>query len=165
MKDACPACGALLRGWRYARPVDGAEPLLIWRCVSCRTGVTDAPAPPAAQEEHLRRLRDAIGIEQAPGTTDAVTLRHVLEHLDDPAAALDAIAGRLSRGGVLLIEVPNFANVPARFGGRRRRHLDVPRRRTHFTPAGLATLLARHGFTVERTRGRGGTIAVVARVS
>ena len=96
----------------------------------------------------------ATGIEDAPvepGSYDAVTLWHVLEHLDEPAAALDAVGGWLRPGGVLLVGVPNLASVQARLGGSRWYHLDAPRHRTHFTPTGLERLLAAHGFAAERT--------------
>jgi SAM-dependent methyltransferase len=79
-----------------------------------------------------------------------VTLWHVLEHLDDPAAAIARIAGWVRPGGTLLIGVPNLASLQAELGGQRWYHLDVPRHRTHFTPLGLSALLNAHGFTVLR---------------
>ena len=82
----------------------------------------------------------------AGGRLDAATLWHVLEHLDDPGAALERIAGWLRPGGLLVVGVPNLASVQARAGGARWYHLDVPRHRTHFTVAGLHALLYRHGL-------------------
>jgi len=82
----------------------------------------------------------------APGSLDAATVWHVLEHLDDPGAALGRVAGWLRPGGVLLVGVPNLASVQARVGGARWYHLDVPRHRTHFTVAGLEALLRAHGL-------------------
>ncbi len=89
--------------------------------------------------------------EVAPGMLDAVTLWHVLEHLDDPGAALARIATWLRPGGVLLVGVPNLGSVQARIGSERWYHLDVPRHRSHFTEAGVLALLCDHGFTVLRT--------------
>jgi SAM-dependent methyltransferase len=89
------------------------------------------------------------GIEHAavpPGSLQAATLWHVLEHLDDPGAALARIAGWLAPGGLLVVGVPNLASVQARAGGARWYHLDVPRHRTHFTVRGLHALLRRHGL-------------------
>ena len=89
------------------------------------------------------------GIEHAAvqaGSLDAASLWHVLEHLDDPGAALERIAGWLAPGGVLVVGVPNLASVQARAGGARWYHLDVPRHRTHFTVRGLHALLRRHGL-------------------
>ena len=80
----------------------------------------------------------------APGSLDAATLWHVLEHLDDPAAALARIARWLRPGGRLVVGVPNLASLQARAGGARWYHLDVPRHRTHFTVDGLHALLRRH---------------------
>jgi SAM-dependent methyltransferase len=82
----------------------------------------------------------------ADGRLDVATLWHVLEHLDDPGAALERIAAWLRPGGLLVVGVPNLASVQARAGGARWYHLDVPRHRTHFTVAGLHALLHRHGL-------------------
>jgi glycosyltransferase involved in cell wall biosynthesis/SAM-dependent methyltransferase len=93
------------------------------------------------------------GFEDAdidPGSLDGLVAWHVLEHLDDPHSALERIAGWLRPGGVLLLGVPNVASVQAAIGGARWLHLDLPRHRHHFTPAGLRTLLDRHGLAVER---------------
>jgi SAM-dependent methyltransferase len=87
-----------------------------------------------------------------PGSLDVVTLWHVLEHLDDPGAALDRIGSWLRPGGGLLVGVPNLMSLQARIGRDRWYHLDVPRHRVHFTPAGLRELLRAHGFTVSATR-------------
>jgi SAM-dependent methyltransferase len=76
----------------------------------------------------------------------AVTLWHVLEHLDDPEAALRRIATWIEPGGALLVGVPNITSWQAGIGGGRWYHLDVPRHRTHFSPAGLGALLRASGF-------------------
>jgi 2-polyprenyl-3-methyl-5-hydroxy-6-metoxy-1,4-benzoquinol methylase len=97
---------------------------------------------------------EQVTIESAriePGSLDAVTLWHVLEHLDDPGAALDQIATWLAPSGVLLVGVPNLASLQARLGAERWFHLDVPRHRLHFTPAGLDALLRARGFVPVRT--------------
>jgi SAM-dependent methyltransferase len=221
----CPACGALLRGWRAARAGEpGDARVQVARCVACGTGVTVEPAAAGAHDSgayatdsprlsraaapvlaafdrrRLALLRragvspgarivdagagrgrfvaaaraagyDAHGIEPsrrgvlaaregygvaleratieeaAPGGADAVTLWHVLEHVDDPADTLDHVATWLRPGGVLLVGVPNLASLQARLGGGRWFHLDLPRHRTHFTPGGLNTLLDAHDFT------------------
>jgi SAM-dependent methyltransferase len=116
-------------GWQ----ADGIEPSL--------RGVTGARALGVELQQ--------AGIDEAavqPGSLDAATLWHVLEHLDDPAPALERIAGWLRPGGLLVIGVPNLASVQARAGGARWFHLDVPRHRTHFTVDGLHALLRHHGL-------------------
>jgi SAM-dependent methyltransferase len=86
-----------------------------------------------------------------PGSVDAVTLWHVLEHLDHPGDALTAIGSWLRPAGGLVVGVPNLASLQARLGGARWYHLDVPRHRVHFTVAGLHALLERSGFEVVAT--------------
>ncbi|WP_320669285.1 class I SAM-dependent methyltransferase [Patulibacter defluvii] len=84
----------------------------------------------------------------APASLDAATLWHVLEHLDDPGAALATIRDWLRPGAVLLVGVPNLGSWQARIGGRRWFHLDVPRHRVHLTPAGLRQLAEDQGLQV-----------------
>jgi 2-polyprenyl-3-methyl-5-hydroxy-6-metoxy-1,4-benzoquinol methylase len=91
------------------------------------------------------------GIEAAeviPGSYDVVSLWHVLEHLSDPAAALERVGGWLRPGGVLLVGVPNLDSLQARLGGERWFHLDAPRHRVHFTPRGLEALLDSQGLAI-----------------
>lgn len=110
-----------------------------WAAGGLEPAPRGAPAPgvqPSGLEE----------ADVAPGSLDAVTLWHVLEHLDDPGTALERVAGWLRPGGLLVIGVPNLASLQARAGGVRWFHLDVPRHRTHFTLDGLHALLRRHGL-------------------
>ena len=90
-------------------------------------------------------------VEYAAGSVDAITAWHVLEHVDDPDAAVARFARWLRPGGALLVGVPNLDSLQARLGGARWYHLDLPRHRTHFTPAGLDALLRRHGLEPVRT--------------
>ncbi len=95
-----------------------------------------------------------VSIEQAQipdASLDAVTLWHVLEHLDEPARALARLHEWLAPGGALLVGVPNLASLQARLASADWYHFDVPRHRVHFTPAGVNALLVRQGFTVLRT--------------
>lgn len=87
-----------------------------------------------------------------PSSLDVVTLWHVLEHLEDPAAAVSAIASWLRPGGGLLVGVPNLASLQAWMGADRWYHLDLPRHRVHFTLAGIRALLQGHGFEVVGVR-------------
>jgi SAM-dependent methyltransferase len=87
----------------------------------------------------------------APSSVDALTLWHVLEHLDQPAEALARIAAWVRPGGALLVGVPNLASAQAWLGGERWYHLDVPRHRVHFTVSGLDAMLRRSGFEVVDT--------------
>ena len=109
----------------------------------------------------VRAARDAYGVELrqatidaadiAPGAYDVVTLWHVLEHLEDPAAVLTRVVSWLSPGGVLLVGVPNLASLQAALARGRWFHFDAPRHRTHFTPQGLDALLRGAGLEPLRT--------------
>lgn len=79
---------------------------------------------------------------------DAVVLWHVLEHLDDPAAALSRAHGWLRPDGVILVGVPNLSSLQRRLAGAAWFHFDAPRHRVHFTRTGLCSLLERSGFEV-----------------
>jgi SAM-dependent methyltransferase len=115
---------------------------------------------PSAGAVAAARALYGVGVEEvtiaeadvAAGSLDALVLWHVLEHVEDPAEALEAIGGWLRPGGALLVGVPNLASLQARLGGERWFHLDVPRHRTHLTPAGLRALLERTGFDVVAER-------------
>jgi SAM-dependent methyltransferase len=96
----------------------------------------------------------AVALAETSGEYDAVTLWHVLEHLEDADTALAHVRSLLLPGGVLVVGVPNLGSVQARLGRERWFHLDLPRHRTHFTPAGLRLALERHGFAVVREEHR-----------
>ena len=87
-----------------------------------------------------------------PGSQDIVVLNHVLEHLPEPRAALDAVHGWLKPGGWLLIGLPNFASPIARWAGARWAGLVLDQHVWHFTPAALGRLVASAGFVRIRMR-------------
>ena len=89
--------------------------------------------------------------EHSAESLDAVVLWHVLEHLEDPGAALRRVRGWLRPGGLVLVGVPNAASWQARIAGPGWLHWDAPRHRVHFTPRGVNALLARSGFEQVRT--------------
>lgn len=51
-------------------------------------------------------------LEKIEGQFDLVSLIHVLEHIPDPVGYLRGLRSKISRGGLLLIEVPNFSANP-----------------------------------------------------
>jgi SAM-dependent methyltransferase len=125
-----------------------------WRAGYDAEGFEPDPGRAAAGAGYGVELR-VEGLEDAsyePGSLDAVTAWHVLEHVSDPDAAVARIAGWLRPGGAILVGVPNLASLQSRLGGRRWYHLEPSAHRTHFTPAGLDALLRRHGLDVVLTR-------------
>jgi SAM-dependent methyltransferase len=90
------------------------------------------------------------------GRFDAVTLFDVVEHLDDPAAALRQCRRYLAPGGRLFITTPDIGSPGARLLGRGWYYLDLDQHISMFSAATLTTLLRREGFRVlaRRTFGR-----------
>jgi SAM-dependent methyltransferase len=72
----------------------------------------------------------------------------VLEHLSDPRRTLREIGRILKPGGRLIVAVPNYSSVQARWSGPAWFHLDLPRHLFHFPVAGLRRLLVDSGFTL-----------------
>jgi len=76
---------------------------------------------------------------------DAVVLGDVIEHLPDPAAALERIARLLVPGGVVYLALPDAGSALARRMGSRWWSV-LPTHVQYFTRSSLATLLRRSGF-------------------
>ncbi|MBA4067575.1 MAG: hypothetical protein C0501_28480 [Isosphaera sp.] len=120
------------------------------------TGLDSSP-------EAVRAVRDGVGCEAVlgtlphpdlePGSFDAVTLWQSLEHVHRPLATLREAHRLLVPGGSLVVAVPNFGGLAARWFGPHWFGLDLPRHLTHFTPATLAAMLAAAGFRVTAVRG------------
>lgn len=92
------------------------------------------------------RKGDIATWSDLPGAFDAVTMSHVIEHVDDPRALLTAAFGLLRPGGQLFIDTPNVdAASHARFG-RHWRGLETPRHLVLFTRRALDDLLEDIGF-------------------
>lgn len=97
----------------------------------------------------IHRLPVVVGPLEAireGATFDLIVLHHVLEHLPDPLAVLQACRQRLAPGGRVVIAVPNFASWQRRFAGPYWVHLDVPRHLGHFTPRSLERALRSAGL-------------------
>jgi SAM-dependent methyltransferase len=77
---------------------------------------------------------------------DRVVLWHVLEHLPDPRETLDEIRRILKPGGRVVVAVPNFSSLQARWAGPDWFHLDLPRHLFHFPLPALRRLLTDCGF-------------------
>lgn len=112
------------------------------------------------------RGRSAQGIERGDRDLDgrrgpyaAIVLWHSLEHLPDPAGALDRIALLLAPDGLLVVAVPNIASLQARVAGPRWLALDPPRHLTHVPAPALTRALEDRGLAVERvSHWRGGQV-------
>jgi SAM-dependent methyltransferase len=117
------------RGWRMT----GVEPS-AGACAAARARGIDA----------RNGVLSTVALE--PGAYDAALFQQSLEHTDDPVGDLRRVHAALAAGGVVAISVPNFGGWQSRRFRGRWYHLDLPRHRVHFTPAGVRALLAANGF-------------------
>lgn len=88
----------------------------------------------------------------AAGSCAAVTMFHVVEHLHDPRAYLQAAHALLRPGGRLVVQVPNAACWQFRLLGARWTGVDVPRHLIDFRAEDVAALIASCGFEVVRRK-------------
>ncbi len=79
---------------------------------------------------------------------DAVTIWHVLEHIEDPRSTISTVRELMHPEGLLFIEVPNLDSLQARMFGKHWFHLDPPRHIYQFTDKSLTQMLEAEGFTV-----------------
>ncbi len=88
----------------------------------------------------------------APASCAAITMFHVLEHLEDPAEYLKAARDLLRPGGRLIVQVPNAACWQFLLLGENWSGLDVPRHLLNFRVPDLESLLDFCGFEVVRRK-------------
>lgn len=106
---------------------------VAWRVNNVPTSCGDLPAAP---------FRD--------GSIALITMFHVLEHLYDPAAYLQAAHRLLQPGGKLVIQVPNAACWQFLLFGDRWNGLDAPRHLIDFRSRDVDDLLTGCGFRPTR---------------
>lgn len=91
---------------------------------------------------------------QEPGSFDAITLNHVLEHLHHPIQVLQAAHVLLRPGGQLYIDTPNIDARGHEVYGRNWRGLEPPRHLIIFNKSSLFDALHKAGFTRVKKRNR-----------
>jgi 2-polyprenyl-3-methyl-5-hydroxy-6-metoxy-1,4-benzoquinol methylase len=88
----------------------------------------------------------------APSTFRLVTMFHVLEHLYDPGAYLEAAFTLLAPNGRLVVQVPNAECWQMLLFGAGWNGLDVPRHLIDFRARDLENLLTSSGFEIIRSK-------------
>ena len=90
------------------------------------------------------------------GRFDAVTLFDVIEHVDEPTAALRQCRRYLAPGGMLFITTPDIGSLCSRLLGRGWYYIDFEQHVSLFSAANLTRLLLSEGFDIvdRRTFGR-----------
>jgi SAM-dependent methyltransferase len=93
-------------------------------------------------ELYKEPLRTLLAKGRIQSTFDLILMSHVLEHIDDPASELKAMAGLLRPHGAIFLEVPNGP-------GNRRLPIDDNLAHLHFFSAtSLTRLLAGQGLEI-----------------
>lgn len=122
---------------------------LGWQVVGLETD------PAAAEAARRRGLEVQQGLLAdapfAPESFDLITSSHVIEHVHDPLAHLGQVRRLLRPGGRTVIVTPNVNCGSHRRHGRHWRGLEVPRHIMVHTPASLASLVRRAGFSAVDT--------------
>ncbi len=88
-----------------------------------------------------------FALSAAPESFDAITLFELIEHLDAPAAWLDAAKVLLKPGGLLIVGTPNRERTFDPFQGPGLEEIDnPPHHLTRWSAAALSGFLSRRGF-------------------
>jgi SAM-dependent methyltransferase len=151
-----------------ARRVDRRAPPGPVLDVGCGEGVLlDALRARGRVAVGLERVQTRADVRVTPlerfdervGEWAAVIFWHTLEHMRDPAAAIDRAVELLAPGGLLVVAVPNRASWQARRLGDRWLALDLPRHLVHLTADALVEGVRARGLAVERaSHWRGGQV-------
>ena len=120
------------RGWE----IYGIDPSASAVAAAAKRGAT----------VHQGTLRDQ---PWQPGSFALITFQHALEHIDEPVEALKRARALLQPGGLLVIDVPNWACWQRRrLFGSRWHPLELPRHLQHFSPQALKRLAGLLGLRV-----------------
>jgi len=80
---------------------------------------------------------------------DVIASFHVIEHVDSPKRFVSAMAERIKRGGLLVLETPDIDSLPFRFMKAKWRQF-IPEHYFFFDQSTMTRLLSESGFKVER---------------
>lgn len=79
---------------------------------------------------------------------DAITLWHVMEHIENLSELWALLKRQLQDGGRLIVAVPNCSSADAQIYKSMWGAYDVPRHLWHFTPDTMQQMAVRHGFVL-----------------
>lgn len=96
-----------------------------------------------AKENGIKVYKEISEVEK---TYDAISLFHVLEHVDNYNETLKELVSRLNSKGVLLIAVPNYKSHDALYYKEKWAAWDVPRHLWHFSKDDIKDLAKQHNL-------------------
>lgn len=102
-----------------------------------------------AKKQYGILLQDTSELENLkPGSFDAITLWHVLEHVHELDAFIIKLKNLLKPNGVLFIAVPNYRSLDADIYKEYWAAYDVPRHLYHLSPEAVQFLMGKHGLKI-----------------
>ncbi|MGO1119622.1 class I SAM-dependent methyltransferase [Rhodovibrionaceae bacterium A322] len=107
-----------------------------------------ASAAQKARQRGLKVIEQTLDDAELDGPYEALLLANVLEHLEDPAAALQRCSDLLAPGGWLFLSCPNRHSWQRRLFGAAWINWYVPFHLSHFAPRDIEQLAAQAGLTV-----------------
>lgn len=111
----------------------------------------DADARQVARQLYGIELSDSAQLYQlTPGSFDAITLWHVMEHVHELDRYVAQLKELLKDKGKLFIAVPNYTSKDASVYKEFWAAYDVPRHLYHFSPQSVKTLMEKHGMRIEQ---------------
>jgi 2-polyprenyl-3-methyl-5-hydroxy-6-metoxy-1,4-benzoquinol methylase len=99
----------------------------------------------AAEKYGIRIFFDYLENLEIQEKFDVITLRHVIEHFEEPHAMVGRTRAFLKKGGVLLVVVPNIDSIGRYIFGTKWSWI-LPLHCNFFNPKSLKRLLARCGY-------------------
>jgi SAM-dependent methyltransferase len=124
-----------------------------WEC----WGVEPSGAGEIAKEKGYKVLRTTFEKAKFPsGRFDAVVLNHTLEHMLDPVAVMKKVRKLLKKGGVVLVDVPNFGSLSRMLTGSSWPFYYPREHAYHFTPDSLRRVFEKSGLEVVCWESRSG---------
>jgi 2-polyprenyl-3-methyl-5-hydroxy-6-metoxy-1,4-benzoquinol methylase len=169
LKILTHAIGLRRREWEYRKKAEGmylGDPVPGGRLldVGCGSGDTlarmcsygwlgegveiDPKAVENARARHGLTIHlGQLGDLRFPGDSfDAITMKHVIEHVHDPVALFRECLRLLKPGGRLVVVTPNVSGLGHRWFGENWRGLEPPRHLHLFSPGALKICATRGGF-------------------
>lgn len=82
---------------------------------------------------------------------DCITLWHVLEHVPNLTAYISSLKNFLKPNGTLIIAVPNYKSLDAKYYGKFWAAFDLPRHLWHFSKKSISLLFEKENMKVTKT--------------